>query len=113
MGTLYILSSQPAGTFSGQSGETTTPTFTITKASWDISITYFKNWSPFWSLRIEIYRAGADTRPVFSTTVIHFTEPGGRERADLASHPNLPRGSYYLKVYSENLAWTFAIIEWD
>lgn len=111
--TLHLLQRPAAETFSGSSGMTTSPTFTIEKDNWDISITYFKNWSPFWNLKIEVYAEGQDDAPLFSTHTILYTDPSGRERAELASHHSLPGGSYYLKVYSENVSWTLAIIKGD
>lgn len=113
VGTLYLLERPSAKTFSGSDGVTVTPPFTIEKDNWDISVTYFRNWSPFWSLKIEVYEEGLYDNPVFSTHIIRYTEPGGGERAELATHHSLSEGSYYLKVYSENVGWTLVIIEWD
>ena len=113
LSTLYVLFRNPVvATFSGSSGETITSTFTVKKKYWDINIAFFKEWSMFWSLRIEIYKEG-ETKPIFKTTVILYTTPDGNKRAELSSHPSLPPGRYYLKIHSENVQWTIQIIEWD
>ncbi len=109
---LFLLPTPEVATFSGSGGVTTTGSFAVKKSNWDIFITYFKTWGPFWSLRIEVYRQGFDESPVFSTHAIRFTESGGEERAELATHHNLPPGTYYLKVYAENVNWTIKIVEW-
>ncbi len=112
--TLYILIQAPiVAIFSGSEGVTVTGTFTIRKRYWDIKIIYFKNWSPFWSLKIEVYREGYDETPVFLTSAVKFTYPSGEEKVELDSHPSLPPGRYYLKVYSKSVQWTIQIEEWD
>lgn len=110
--TIYILSQTPViAVFSGSEGETKTELFTVDRRFWDIRIRYFKAWSPFWSLRIEVYTE--DGGMVFSTTVLRFQTSEGEEWVDLSSHPSLPPGRYYLKVYSEAVTWTLEIIGWD
>jgi len=110
--TLHLLTPPYVKIFSGSTGTTTTELFTIVKPSWDIQITYFKRWGTFWRLRVEVYGVGSDT-PVFTTYVYLLTEPGGGERAELNSHPSLPPGRYYLKVFSDNVNWSLRIVEWE
>jgi len=113
---LYIITvvqSPLVTTISGSEGETTTNIFTITKNSWDIKVTYFKSWSIVWSLRIQIYAQGKDGQPLFSTAVLLYTFPDGRETVELISHPSLSTGNYYLKIYSRGVDWTVQVIEWN
>ncbi len=110
--TMYILLPNPVvAVFSGSDGETTTVVFTVTENTWDIKSTYFKILSPFWSLRIEAYNEGGADKPVFSASIVRFLGPGGEENVELSSHPSLPPGSYYLKVYSNAVDWTVQILE--
>jgi hypothetical protein len=111
--TMYILLQSPVvAVFSGSEGETATNVFTVRKNNWDISITYFRVLSPFWDLRIEVYSEGEKDKQVFSASAVRYVGPGNQESAELNSHPSLPPGSYYLKVYSESVQWTIQVTEW-
>lgn len=112
LATIYIMSQTPiVAVFSGADGETKTEIFIVSKRFWDIRIKYFKAWSPFWSLKIEVYTE--DGENVFYTSVSRFQTAKEHEWVELNSHPSLPPGKYYLKVYSKSVTWTLEVIELD
>ena len=112
--TLYVITvvqSPVAATMSGSDGETLTGVFVVEKSNWDVAVTYFKSWDLTWNLKVEIYREGTNDRPVFSSEVVKYTFPDGSEKVELSSHPSLPVGRYYLKVYATSVQWTVQVVE--
>ena len=112
--TLYVITVVQlpvAVTMSGSDGETFTGVFVVEKSNWDVAVTYFKSWGLSWSLKVEIYREGANDCPVFSSEVVRYTFPDGSEKVELNSHPSLPVGRYYLKVYARSVQWTVQVVE--
>lgn len=110
--TLHVLTPPYVKIFSGTIGVMVTESFKIEKSNWDIILTDFKYWGVFWKLRVDVYRVGSDETPVFSSMAVLYSDPKGTERAEFTTHPSLPPGQYYLKVYSENINWTIKIVEW-
>jgi len=105
-----LLYAQVVATYSGSRGVTTTAAFQVDAPNWRIEVTYFRNWSPFWNLEVHVLRPDQES-PVFSTRVVRYVDPMGRESWVPESQPSLSEGRYFLRVYSVDVDWIIRVVK--